>query len=271
MRKILISSAVALALLQGVSFAKDYANVNGKPITEKDIAPLMRSLPGVAFEQLPEDAKGQIINQAVERRLLINQAKKDGIQSSKEYKEALASVEEELALEVWTRKQIEKIRVTDAEISQFYNQNKSKFVQPEMVKASHLLFNSESEAKAVIAELKKAGKNASARFDEIIREKMQNGSAKDGGNLGYFAKNQMVPEFSNAAFKLNKGAYTATPVKTQFGYHVILVEDKKASGTLALNDIKGQIEQNLKIKKLQENIKKEGESLRKKAKVEIYK
>lgn len=140
-----------------------------------------------------------------------------------------------------------------------------------MVKASHLLFNSESEAKAVIAELKKAGKNASARFDEIIREKMQNGSAKDGGNLGYFAKNQMVPEFSNAAFKLNKGAYTATPVKTQFGYHVILVEDKKASGTLALNDIKGQIEQNLKIKKLQENIKKEGESLRKKAKVEIYK
>ena len=271
MKKILMGTMVAFALLQGVSFAKDYAKVNGKSITEKDIAPLMRSLPGVAFEQLPEDAKTQIINQAVERKLLIEQAKKDKIQSSKEYKDALVAMEEELTLEVWTRKQIEKIKVTDSEITQFYNQNKTKFVQPEMVKASHILVASENDAKAIIAELKKAGKNTSARFNEIIREKMQNGSAKDGGNLGYFAKNQMVPEFANAAFKLNKGTYTATPVKTQFGYHVIYVEDKKSSGTLSLNDIKGQIEQNLKIKKLQENIKKEGESLRKKAKVEIFK
>ncbi len=271
MKKIFIHSMVALALLQSASFAKTYAEANGKPITEKDIAPLMRSLPGIAFEQLPEDAKGQIINQAVERKLLIEQAKKDKIQSSKEYKEALASVEEELTLEVWMRKQVEKIKVADSEISQFYNQNKSKFVQPEMVKATHILVGSENDAKAIIADLKKAGKNASAKLNEVIREKMQNGSAKDGGNLGYFAKNQMVPEFSNAAFKLNKGAYTTTPVKTQFGYHVIYVEDKKASGTLALDDVKRQIEQNLKMKKFQENLKKEGEALRKKAKVEIFK
>ncbi|TLD86735.1 peptidyl-prolyl cis-trans isomerase [Helicobacter sp. MIT 05-5294] len=271
MKKILISSALALALCQSVGFAKNYAEVNGKAVTEKDIAPLMRSLPGVAFEQLPEDAKGQIINQAIERKLLIEQAKKDKIQNSKEFKEALAAAEEELMLQAWMGKQIEKIKVSEAEISQFYNQNKDKFVQPEMVRASHILVSSESDAKAIIADLKKAGKNAAARFNEIIREKMQNGSAKDGGNLGYFAKNQMVPEFSNAAFKLSKGTYTTTPVKTQFGYHVIYVEDKKASGTLALNDIKGQIEQNIKMKKFQENLKKEGESLRKKAKVEIFK
>lgn len=271
MKKILIGSMVAFALLQSASFAKDYAKVNGNAITEKDIAPLMRSLPGVAFEQLPEDAKGQIIHQAIERKLLIEQAKKEKVQSSKEFKEALANIEEELTLEVWMRKQMEKIKVTDAEISQFYNQNKSKFVQPEMVKASHILVSSENDAKAIIADLKKAGKNADARFNEIIREKMQNGSARDGGNLGYFAKNQMVPEFSNAAFKLNKGTYTTTPVKTQFGYHVIFVEDKKAAGTLALNDVKGQIEQNLKMKKFQEEMKKEGVALRNKAKVEIFK
>lgn len=271
MKKILIGSALALALCQSVGFAKTYAEVNGQSITEKDIAPLMRSLPGVAFEQLPEDAKGQIINQAVERKLLIEQAKKDRIQSTKEFRDALASAEEELTLEVWMRKQVEKIKVTDSEISQFYNQNKAKFVQPEMVKASHILVSSESDAKAIIADIKKAGKNAQIKFNEIIREKMQNGSAKDGGNLGYFTKNQMVPEFSNAAFKLAKDTYSTTPVKTQFGYHVIFVEDKKASGTLALNDIKGQIEQNLKIKKFQENLKKEGEALRKKAKVEIFK
>ncbi|WP_257534892.1 peptidylprolyl isomerase [Helicobacter winghamensis] len=271
MKKILASSVIAFALLQGASFAKTYAEVNGADITDRDIATLMRAMPGVAFDQLPSEAKTQVINQAIERKLLIEQAKKEKVQNSKEYKEAVASVEEDLMLEIWMRKQMDKVKVLDSEITKFYNENKSKFVQPETIKASHILVTSESEAKAIIAELKKAGKNVAGKFDSLAREKSKDGSAQNGGELGYIAKNQVVPEFANAAFKLQKGAYTTTPVKSQFGYHVILVEDKKPAGTIALKDIKGQIEQNLKLKKFQEEIKKEGEELRKKAKIELSK
>ena len=266
-----MSSVVVFALLQGVSFAKTYAKVNGSEITDKDIIVLMRAIPGVSFEQLPEEARNQVINQAIERRLLIEQAKKERVQNSKEYKEAIANVEEDLMLEVWMRKQIEKVKVSDSEITSFYNQNKSKFVQPETVKARHILVSSEGEAKDVIAELKKAGKNVANRFDTLAREKSKDSSARNGGALGYFTKNQMVPEFANAAFKLKVGSYTTSPVKTQYGYHIILVEDKKPAGTLALKDIKPQLEQTIKMQKLQGEVKKEGEELRKKAKIEIVK
>ena len=86
MKKVLASSVIAFALLQGISFAKTYAEVNGSEVTERDIAALMRAMPGVAFDQLPQEAKTQIINQAIERKLLIDQAKKERVQNSKEYK-----------------------------------------------------------------------------------------------------------------------------------------------------------------------------------------
>ncbi|MBX7491311.1 peptidyl-prolyl cis-trans isomerase [Helicobacter turcicus] len=271
MKKILAGSVIVFALLQGVAFAKTYAKVNGSDVTDKDIAALMRAMPGVAFEQLPQEVKTQIVNQAIERKLLIEQAKKEKVQNSKEYKEAIANIEEELMLEVWMRKQINKVKVVESEITKFYDENKDKFVQPETIKVSHILVSSENEAKAIIAELKKAGKNVASKFDALAKEKSKDDSANNGGELGYIAKNQVVPEFANAAFGLKKGAYTTTPVKTQFGYHVILVEDKKPAGTIALKDIRGQIEQNLKLKKFQEEVKKEGEELRKKAKVELSK
>ena len=254
MKKIFVSSAVALALLQGVSFAKTYAKVNGAEVTDRDISALMRVMPGVTFEQLPKEAQTQVVNQAIERKLLIEQAKKEKVQNSKEYKDALANAEEDLMLEVWMRKQMEKVKVSDAEVTKFYNDNKSKFVQPETVKVSHILVTSDNEAKAVIAELKKAGKD---------------GSAQNGGSLGYIAKGQVVPEFADAAFKLKPNTFTQNPVKTQFGYHVILVEDKKPAGTIALKDIKPQVEQQLRVTKFQSDVKKEGETLRTKAKIEI--
>ena len=110
MKKIFVSSAVALALLQGVSFAKTYAKVNGAEVTDRDISALMRVMPGVTFEQLPKEAQTQVINQAIERKLLIEQAKKEKVQNSKEYKDALANAEEDLMLEVWMRKQMEKVK-----------------------------------------------------------------------------------------------------------------------------------------------------------------
>lgn len=271
MKKILLSSVVAFSLLQGVSFAETFAKVNGDEITEKDIAALMRAMPGVSFAQLPQEAKEQVVNQAVERKLLIAQAKKEGVEKSKEFKEALESVKEDLALEVWMRQEMGKVKVSSSEIEKFYNQNKTKFVQPETAKVKHILVSSEADAKNIIADLKKAGKNVASKFEELAKAKSKDGSAQNGGELGWIAKGQVVPEFADAAFKLNKGQYTQTPVKTQFGYHVIYVDDKRPTTTLALKDVSGQIEQNLKLTKFQENVRKEGQDLRSKAKVEIIK
>lgn len=271
MKKILVSSMVAFALLQSASFATTYAKVNGVAVTDKDVAALMRTMPGVSFAQLPQEAREQVINQAIERKLLIAQAKKEKVQNSKEYKDAIANIEEDLMLEVWMRKQMEKIKIANGEIEKFYKENKDKFVRPETVKASHILVTSEKDAKDIIAELKKAGRNVAQKFSALAKEKSKDGSAANGGNLGYFAKEQMVPEFSTAAFALKKGDYTTKPIKTQFGYHIIYVEDKKPAGTLELKDVRAQIEQNLKIRKFQEEMKKEAESLRKKAKIELTK
>ncbi|MDY4426441.1 MAG: SurA N-terminal domain-containing protein, partial [Helicobacter sp.] len=116
MKKILLSSAIAFSLLQGVSSAETFAKVNGDEITEKDIAALMRAMPGVSFAQLPQEAKDQVVNQAIERKLLIAQAKKEGIEKSKEFKNALESVKEDLALEVWMRQEMEKVKVSSSEI-----------------------------------------------------------------------------------------------------------------------------------------------------------
>ncbi len=271
MKKIFLSSVVAFSLLQNVGFAETFAKVNGSTITEKDIAALMRAMPGVSFAQLPQDAKDQIINQAIERKLLIAQAKKEGVEKSKEFQNALENVKEDLMLEVWMRQEMEKVKVSNSEIEKFYNDNKTRFVQPETAKVKHILVSSEADAKSIISDLKKAGKNVISKFEELAKAKSKDGSAQNGGEIGWIAKGQVVPEFADVAFKLDKGKFTQTPVKTQFGYHVIYLEDKRPTTTLALKDVRGQIEQNLRLTKFQESMRKEGQDLRAKAKVEITK
>lgn len=270
MKKLVVSSILAAVLLSGAGFAKTFAKVNGKDITEADIATLMRAMPGgVAYEQLPEEVQKQVIQQAIERKLLIEKAKKDGTQNSKEFKNALEDLQEDLVLEIWMRQQMQKVSVSAAEISKFYNDNKTRFVQPEAVCASHILVEKEADAKSIIADLKKAGSNLATKFADTAKAKSKDGTARNGGDLGCFSKDQMVPEFGEAAFKMKKGDLSQSPVKSAFGYHVVLVKDKQASRTLSENEVKSQIEQNLKIRKFQENVKKQGEDLKKGAKIDL--
>ncbi|MCH5322785.1 MAG: peptidylprolyl isomerase [Helicobacter sp.] len=271
MKKVVLSSIVAFALLQGVSFAKTFAKVNGEEVTEKDIAALMRAMPGVSYEQLPQEAKDQILNQAIERRLLIAEAKKEKVQNSKEFKETMATMEDDLMLEIWMRKAMDKVKVSEAEIKKFYDENKANFVQQDVVKARHILVTSESEAKQIIEDLKKAGGKAQEKFIELAKAKSRDGSAQNGGDLGWFGKRQMVPEFADAAFKLKKGTFSQTPVKTPAGFHIIYVEDQKPQRTLAYNEVKDQIEGSLKMRKFRDEMRKEGEKIRKQAKIEFSK
>lgn len=271
MNKLLLTSTLAFALLTSVAFAKDYATVDGEAITDEDIAALLRATPNVNFNQLPQEAQNRVVEQAIERRLLIKQAKKDKIQNSDEYKTALKNMQDELALEIWMRKKMQTIKVTDAELKAFYEENKAKLVQPETIKARHILVSTEKEAKDIISQLDKAGKNLGTKFAELAKANSKDPSKDNGGDLGWFSKEQMVPEFANVAFGLKPGAFTKTPTKTNFGYHVIYVEDKKPSQTMPLEQVRPQLEQSLRLRKFQDEVAKEGKVLRDKAKVSLSK
>ncbi len=258
-------------LLGGFVNAKTFATVDGKDITDKDIAMILRAMPGANYDKLPPEIQQQVLNQAIEQRLLMNKAKKDGIQNSAEYKEALQDAQDELALGVWMKKQLDKITINDKEAREFYNQNPKIFAQPEQIKARHILVKDEKTAKDIIAQLNKAPKGKLLdEFKKLSAEKsIDEGIAQDGGELGWFTRDQMVPEFSDAAFKLAKGSFTKNPVKTNFGYHVILLEDKKASGTASYDTVKERVMQGLKMQKFKENLGQIAQELRKDAKVVV--
>jgi hypothetical protein len=137
-----------------------------------------------------------------------------------------------------------QITVSDTEIQSYYEGNKKMFEVPDQVRASHILVETEDEAKAIIKELKDG-----ADFEELAGSKSIDPTAKtNGGELGFFSQGKMVAEFETAAFALKIGEISA-PVKTQFGYHVIKVTDKKAAYTMSLDTVKDQIEEALKAEK----------------------
>lgn len=269
MKKLLLGT---LSLAAAISLnATVLATVDGKNVTEKDMNAMMQGMRGgMAYSKLPADTKKKLLDQAIERKLLIKNAMKSGVEKSKEYKEALANLKESLALDVWMKKQFNGVKVTKGDIKKYYEKNGDKFVKPARAKARHILLKDEKAAKEVIGQMKGlSGKKLEDKFVELAKTKSTGPSAKNGGELGFFAKNQMLPAFSEAAFKLKKGEISKTPVKTKYGYHVILKQDSEESKKVALKDVEKQIENGLKMEKFREKVSKKAKSLRKGAKISI--
>lgn len=129
------------------------------------------------------------------------------------------------------------VKLSDAEIQAYYEKNQDKYGEPEQVKARHILVEKEDEAKAIIEQLK-----AGASFEKLAKEKSIDGSKEVGGELGYFGKGEMVPEFEKAAFSQKVGTFSLEPVKSEFGYHIIFVDDHKAAKVPAFETIKADVE-----------------------------
>jgi len=130
------------------------------------------------------------------------------------------------------------VTVGDSEIEAYYEKNKGQYGQPEQVQARHILVETEQEAKDIIAQL-----NAGANFEQLAQEKSIDGSKEVGGELGYFGRGEMVPEFEEAAFAQAVGTWSQEPVQSQFGYHIILVEDHKQASAPSLTEIRADIEE----------------------------
>jgi parvulin-like peptidyl-prolyl isomerase len=176
----------------------------------------------------------------------------------------------------WLESQLaDKAEVTEEEAKKFYEENKTEFTQPETVKASHILFRVNKEDTEDVANQKlKAAQGAEARakkgedFSALAKELSEEPGAKEsGGDLGFFPKDRMVPEFAEVAFNEKVGEIS-NPVRTQFGWHVIKVTDKKSAGTLPYDEVKSQLMTYLKSKKQEEAAQEVLKSLRDSAKIE---
>ena len=187
------------------------------------------------------------------------------------------NVRDGLRQEHWIDSQIKgKDEVADADAEDFYKKNPEQFKQPEQVRASHILIAVEKDAKPeVVAEKEKAAKAIAARvkkgeaFDKLAKELSEDPSAKENsGDLNYFGREQMVPEFSEAAFKMKKDEISE-PVRSQFGFHVIKVTDHKDGETVTLEKAKPKLLAYLKQQKRQGEIEKVVKAIREKADVKV--
>jgi len=274
-KKRLLSVTTAILLssnLFGANNEKIYALVNGDKVTNTDIAMILRD-PRVNFDLLPQNNKKQILNQIISKKLLEQKAIMSDVIQDPLYKDTLEktikSLKKDLALQMWMQKVSKKIVISEKELKDYYNKHKSKLTQPPKLKARHILLKTEKEAQEIINRLKKS-KNIEKDFIKLAKEKSIGPSGKNGGELGWFTKEQMVPEFSKACLSMNKGTVSNKPVKTQFGYHIIYLEDKKQGSITPFENVKNQIKQFLLQKKFKEKLDSIVDDLKSKAKI-IYK
>ncbi|GMB83756.1 peptidylprolyl isomerase [Shinella zoogloeoides] len=187
---------------------------------------------------LPDDQKRvAALSSIIDVKLLAADADKEGLQDTADFKQRLAYLTDRELHNAYFKKHVVDA-VTPEEVKARYEKEIAAIEPQDEIRARHILVKTEEEAKAIIKDLD-AGKD----FVEIAKEKSTDPNKSEGGDLGYFAKGRMVPEFEAAAFALEKGAYSKEPVKTQFGYHVIKVEDKRKQQPPALDQVEQQVRQ----------------------------
>ena len=244
MKKMVLSLVTSVAIGTasfGAGAAGVYATVNGENITKADVAIVLRN-PKIKFDTLPKDTKDRVIQQVIEKKLLTKKAIASGVEKDKAFKRAIDKIKKDLALEIWMQQVFKKIKVSDADKKAYYKNNELKFKKQATLEARHILVEKKESADAIIKELD-AAKDKKAKFVELAKAKSTGPTGKNGGYLGKFAPGQMVPEFSKATAALKVGNYTKTPVKTQFGFHVILLESKGAAQTVKFADVEKKIHQ----------------------------
>jgi len=270
MKKLIKVSVIAATMITTSLVASDIlATVDGRNITSQDAEAFVRATaPKTTFDQLPEKQQKMIAERLVERVLFIKAAQKEGVEQEAEFKENMEKLKEELLVSLWMKKQMENAIVSDSESQDFYKNNPEKFKIPESVNARHILIPDEKTAKEIIVELKELkGDALKEKFIELAKAKSTGPTGEKGGDLGNFSKGQMVPEFDKAVFALKKGEISLEPVKTQFGFHVIYLEEKKESTTVAFDDVKEKIVQALKQQQFQQKLSEVAKELKSKAKI----
>lgn len=195
------------------------AIVDGKDITRVDVYRFIQTMPANVQQMPATSVYPMAMEQVINTRIVQTQAENADIESTDAFKREMEIVRQQVTRNLYLQKKVDA-KISDKMVKKEYDTYIKKIPDVEERRARHILVETESKAKAVVEKLKKGGK-----FEELAAELSVGPTATKGGDLGYFAKSEMVPEFANAAFEMDKNSILQTPVKSQFGWHVIQVVD----------------------------------------------
>lgn len=229
----IVVAGVLLVGFLGFGSKKDVvASVGGERITLTDLQDRIKTYPpqfSAALQQ--KENKIKVLDQMIDEKLLLVAAKKSGIEKTKEYKTQIENAQNQLLLATYIKDKVEKNAVvSDEEVKAFYQNNPNQFKELEQRRASHILVKTEAEASDILRALRNG-----ADFAALAKAKSSDPSASNGGDLGWFSRGQLVPDFERAAFELPKGKISGI-VKTQFGFHVIKMLDIQVRPKIEFND-----------------------------------
>jgi peptidyl-prolyl cis-trans isomerase C len=257
-----LAATLVLAFAAAGASAQNIAIVNGKAVPKARVDALLKQVDAQAKaqgQQLPPDLEQRARDKVVLDEIFTQEAERRGMAASAEYKAQMEQARTAILIQTLFADFQKKNPVSDAEVQAEYDKFKAQAAGTEY-RARHILVESEDEAKKLIAQIKGGG-----NFEEIAKKSSKDpGSGANGGDLDYAAPGSYVPEFGAAMVKLKKGEMTEAPVKTQFGWHIIKLEDTREAKFPALEEVKPQIEQRL----AQQKLAKYREDVRTKAKTD---
>jgi len=237
---LLLGSAAVLALTTTPPAATDtksdpvVAVVNGKTLKRSDVVASAQTLPPQYRNQI-DQLFPQLVDRLIDITLMVDEGRRQKLQNDPEVKAIVARYEDEAIREVLVRRFLAG-KLSDEALKKRYADEVTKVPPSEELRASHILVKTQDEAKAIIKQLQ-----GGADFAKLAKEKSTDTSAGNGGDLGYFGNGDMVPEFYAAAVKLKKGEYTKDPVKTQYGWHVIELTDRRTKAVPKFEEVKDQV------------------------------
>ncbi len=210
---------------------KILAKVDGREVRESDLNALMKNLGQNAQYFQGADGRKKLVDELVMHELMYSDALERGLDNDEEFLAVIENMRKSMLQQYSLRKMFNEITVSDEEIKDYYEKHKDTFITEDMVKASHILVDSEEKAYEILEDI-----TDGMSFEEAASQHSSCPSKQAGGALGEFGRGQMVQEFEDVAFSMQKGEISA-PVKTQFGYHIIKVTDHTPKRNASLEEV----------------------------------
>lgn len=227
---------------------KVLATVGEKEITNLDIENALKTLdPYQAMHFNNEEGKKQLLQDLVNQELFFIEAKEENLDSDERFKAEMKKIEENVLKQYAINKVLSSVSLTEEDKKAFFEANKASFNKPETASAKHILVDDEEKANDILAKIN----TGEVSFEDAAAQHSSCPSKDAGGDLGNFSKGQMVPEFEEAVFSMNKGELRG-PVKTQFGYHIIKLDDLQKGGESTYEEVEAEIEKTLMYQKQNE-------------------
>ncbi|NDC82295.1 hypothetical protein EB093_01335 [bacterium] len=259
----LLVASTSVTLTAATANKNILATVDGVTISSQELQARIDAAPAQYAEALKtKEVRSKLLDDMINEKLILNAAQKKGIERTPEYKKDLQLAQNQLALSTYVRQLIKANTVSDDEAKAYFDANAAQYGPTEFRAVSHILLANESDAVSINSQLKSGGV-----FSSLAREKSLDPSAvANGGNLGVFSKGQMLPEIDAIAFTLKKGDISG-PIKSQFGYHIVKVEDIRVRPQIEFNTVKEQIREGLLAEKNRKTLAENIETLKKTSKI----